>query len=105
MDMKSSNIMTKAKLIKILKSHNNIIRDRFKVKNIGLFGSYVRDEQKKTSDIDVLVEFEKGHKTFNNYIDLKFYLEEIFKSKIDLVIKDAVRVELKEYIFNEVVYV
>lgn len=103
--MNDNKIKTKAELIKTLKKHNEDIRNKFKVKNIGLFGSYIREEQKQTSDIDVLVEFEKGYKTFNNYMDLKFFLEELFGMKVDLVIKDAVRKELKEYIMSEVVYV
>ena len=102
--MNSKGYITKSELIETVKRHNKDIRKRFKVKDIGLFGSYVRDEQKKESDVDVLVEFEKGHKTFNNYMDLKFFLEDIFGLKVDLVIKDAVRTELKEYIFTEVVY-
>ncbi len=102
--MNSKGYITKSELIETVKRHNKDIRKRFKVKDIGLFGSYVRDEQKKESDVDVLVEFEKGHKTFNNYMDLKFFLEDIFGLKVDLVIKDAVRTELKEYILTEVVY-
>jgi len=72
--MSNYKTITKAKIITALKHNNKVIRNRFKVKDIGLFGSYVRAEQKKASDIDVLVEFEKGHKTFNNYMDLKFFL-------------------------------
>jgi predicted nucleotidyltransferase len=102
--MTSKGYITKAELIETLTRHNKDIRIRFKVKDIGLFGSYVRGEQKKESDVDVLVEFEKGYKTFNNYMDLKFFLEDIFGLKVDLVIKDAVRTELKEYILTEVVY-
>lgn len=103
--MSNNKTITKAQIIETLKHNNKVIRNRFGVKDIGLFGSYVRAEQKKASDIDVLVEFKKGYKTFNNYMDLKFFLEDIFGVKVDLVIKEAVRQELEEYIFNEVVYV
>ena len=63
---------------------------RFGVKRLGLFGSYIRDEQKSGSDIDIVVEFEKGMKTFDNYMDLKFFLEDIFNCKVDLVIVDTI---------------
>jgi len=80
------------------------IRKRYHVKKIGVFGSIVRNKQTKKSDIDILVEFEKGHKDFFNYMRLKYYLEELLGRKIDLVIKEAVKPQLRERIFNEVVY-
>jgi len=80
------------------------IRKRYHVKKIGVFGSIVRNKQTKKSDIDILVEFEKGHKDFFNYMRLKYYLEELLDRKVDLVIKEAVKPQLRERIFNEVVY-
>ena len=81
------------------------IRKTFHVKKIGIFGSFVRDKQTRRSDVDILVEFEKGHKDFFNYLRLKYYLEASLGRKVDLVIKEAVKPRLKERIFNEVVYV
>ena len=81
------------------------IRKTFHVKRIGIFGSFVRDRQTKRSDVDILVEFEKGHKDFFNYMRLKYYLEASLGRKVDLVIKEAVKPRLKERIFNEVLYV
>jgi len=77
---------------------------KFGVKRIGLFGSYLRKEQKPTSDIDILVEFEKGKVTFDNYMDLKFFLEDLFECKVDLVMKDAIKPDLKPYIMGSVKY-
>lgn len=77
---------------------------KYGVKRIGLFGSYLRKEQKPTSDIDILVEFEKGKVTFDNYMDLKFFLEDLFKCKVDLVIKEAIKPDLKPYILGSVKY-
>ncbi|HAV40651.1 MAG TPA: nucleotidyltransferase [Aquificaceae bacterium] len=88
----------------ILSSHLDEIRNRFGVREIGIFGSYVRSEESKESDLDVLVEFEEGKKNFDNYMDLKFYLEDLFGIKVDLVIK-AIKPRLKSYILSEVVYV
>jgi predicted nucleotidyltransferase len=77
---------------------------KFGIKKIGLFGSYVQNEQKIESDIDILVEFEKDKKTFDNYMDLKFFLEDLFGSKVDLVIREALKPELKPYILESVKY-
>lgn len=77
---------------------------RYGVKRIGLFGSYTRSEQKAESDIDILVEFEKNQKTFDNYMYLKFFLEDLFKSKVDLVVVEAIKPDLKPYIMRSVRY-
>ena len=74
------------------------------VRRIGLFGSYTRNEQRAESDIDILVEFEKGKKTFDNYMDLKFFLEDLFKGKVDLVVTEAIKPDLKPYIMGSVRY-
>jgi len=75
---------------------------KYGVKRIGLFGSYVRNEQKSESDIDILVRFERGKKTFDNYMDLKFFLEDLFNRKVDLVIIEALKPDLKQYILGSV---
>ena len=77
---------------------------RFGVKKIGLFGSYIKGRQKQKSDIDILVEFEKGMKTFDNYMDLKFFLEDLFNCKVDLVIVEAIKPDLKSHILGSVKY-
>ena len=77
---------------------------QYGVKRIGLFGSYVKNEQKKESDIDILVEFEEGEKNFDNYMDLKFFLEDLFQCKVDLVIKESIKPDLRKYILDSVKY-
>ena len=71
---------------------------------MALFGSYLRNEQKEKSDIDFLVEFEKGKKTFDNYFGLKFFLENLFSCKVDLVIKETIKEEIKPYILESIKY-
>ncbi|MBN2014400.1 MAG: nucleotidyltransferase family protein [Candidatus Altiarchaeota archaeon] len=83
--------------------HHNEIK-AYGVKKIGVFGSYARGQQKKRSDVDVLVEFRKGQKTFDNYMDLKILLEKKLKKKVDLVIKEALTPPLKKHILAEVKY-
>ena len=58
----------------------------FGVKRIGLFGSYASGHQTSRSDIDILVEFEKGQKSFDHYMDLKFLLEDLFRCKVNKVV-------------------
>lgn len=90
--------------IEILKKHENTIKDKYHVRRIGVFGSFARGEEKESSDIDILVEFERGSKTFDNYMDLKFFLEDLFNRKVDLVTVEALRPQLKDNILGEVVY-
>mgnify|MGYP001115213044 CR=1 len=80
------------------------VKGKYGVRRIGFFGSFVRSEQKEVSDIDVLVEFEKGAKTFDNYMGLKFLLEEIFGRKVDLVIVDALKPDIRDRVLREVKY-
>jgi predicted nucleotidyltransferase len=90
---------------KILEDNKDILKHKFKVIEIGIFGSYVRGEETFTSDIDILVDFEKEGKTFDNYIELKYFLEELLGIKVDLVMKGALKQELKDIILQETIYV
>ena len=78
---------------------------RFGVKRLGVFGSFVREQQHDESDIDVLVEFEPGQKTFNNFIHLAFYLEDLFGRKVDLLTPESLSPYLGPQILGEVEYV
>jgi len=77
----------------------------FGVKKLGLFGSFVRREQNAQSDIDLLVEFEQDKKTFDNFIHLSFFLEEILKHHIELVTAESLSPYIKPHIIKEVEYV
>ena len=88
----------------ILKKHKaEVVRD-YKVKEIGVFGSFVRGEQKRRSDIDILVEYDELPDLLK-LIELEVHLEQILKKKVDLVEKGGLRPELKERILREVVYI
>lgn len=87
-----------------LVSKKDEIRDKYKVKEIGVFGSYARNGQTPHSDLDVLVEFYDGGETFDNYMDLKFLMEDAFNIKVDLVVKNSLREEIKSFILAEVIY-
>jgi len=96
-------MLTRKIILKKLEENIKQVK-RYGVKRIGLFGSYIRHEQKGKSDVDILVEFEKGMKTFDNYMELKFFLEELLKCKVDLVISDSLKPRIKPYIMREVEY-
>lgn len=76
----------------------------FGVKRIGLFGSFVKGSFHPKSDLDVLVEFEQGQKTFDHFMDLKFFLQRRFRKKIDLVIKDSLKPAVRHKVLREVLY-
>jgi predicted nucleotidyltransferase len=88
----------------LLRNAEPELKKRFGVAKIGIFGSYIRGEERPDSDVDVLVLFRKGEETFDNYMDCKFYLEDLFGRKVDLVMKGAIKKRLKPYIIGEVVY-
>ncbi len=90
--------------VTILREHEDKINRKFNVSRIGVFGSFARGESKEESDVDVLVEFKAGFKTFDNYMDLKFYLEDIFSRNVDLVTVNALKPQLRDDILQEVIY-
>ena len=74
------------------------------VKRIGLFGSFVRGEQRLESDIDLLVEFEPGKKTFDAFMELSFFLEDILQHRIELVTSESLSPYIGPHILKEVEY-
>jgi len=90
---------------KMLERNNTYIKETFHVREIGIFGSFIKGKQKAKSDIDILVAFEKGHKDFFNYMRLKYCMEELLGRKVDLVIKEALKPRIRQRILNEVEYV
>ncbi len=96
--MNTQDIVTRLKELK------PIITARYKAREIGLFGSFVRGEQEANSDIDLLVEFEDNADLFD-LIGLALYLEEIFQRQVDVVSRQALRAELRESVLQQVVTV
>jgi len=88
---------------RILSKQKKMLKDEYSVREIGIFGSFVRGEQKMRSDLDILVEFEKVPGLLK-FIELEMLLGKMLKRKVDLVRKQAIRPELKEHILGEVVY-
>ena len=76
----------------------------FGVARIGVFGSFARGEAREASDLDILVEFAPDALGFDSYMNLKFFLEEIFGRSVDLVLASGLKPALRERILSEVVY-
>ena len=87
---------------KLLKKELPYLKEKYKVKKLGIFGSYVRGENKKKSDLDILTKFEKNADLFD-LIGLSLYLEGKFHIKVDIISWNSVRDEIKENIFKEVI--
>lgn len=96
-------MLTKDKIINTMQRHSEEI-GAYGVKRVGIFGSFAKANQTSKSDIDVLVEFDRGTKTFDNYMGLKFFLEKMLHRKVDLVIKEALKTRIKDQVLLEVEY-
>ena len=87
-----------------IKSAEPFLKEKFRVKKIGIFGSYSRGEQRKSSDVDILVEFYEEPSLFE-FIRMERYLKNILKIKVDLVMKDSLRPYIGKHILDEVIYI
>jgi predicted nucleotidyltransferase len=92
---------TKKDIISAIQANRDKIK-AFGVKKLGLFGSFVREQQQPDSDIDLLVEFQPEHKTFDNFIHLSFFLEEVLQQPVELVTPESLSPYLGPYIIEEV---
>ncbi len=88
----------------ILRAHKEELKEKYGVKEIGIFGSYVRGEAKEDSDVDILVEFEKPIGLFK-FLELEEYLSILIGRKVDLVSKKALKPHIGKHILKEVVTV
>lgn len=92
------------KLISILKDYKKELKKRYGVKEIGVFGSFVRGEDNKKSDLDILVEFEEEAKIgLLKFVNMENYLSELLGVKVDLVEKSVLKPRIGKHILKEVV--
>jgi predicted nucleotidyltransferase len=92
--------MKRVDIERILKEQKSYSENKYFVSKIGLFGSYVRNEQSSESDIDLLVEFSKP--VGFEFIELKDYLETLFNKSVDLVTVNAIKPYMRQEILDEV---
>jgi hypothetical protein len=97
------SVETKKGMLALLAEHQQQLKN-LGVKRCGLFGSFARGEQRRECDVDILVEFEPGQKTFDNYMRLAFFLEELLGRQVDLVTKESLSPYIGPHILREVEY-
>lgn len=83
--------------------HKSLLQERYKVQELGVFGSYVRQEQTETSDVDVLVEFSEIPSLLK-FVNLENYLSDNLGIKVDLVHKSGLKPRIRERILAEAIY-
>jgi len=96
--------MNREEIVKCLSERLDEMRRRFSVQRLALFGSAARNQTTESSDIDVLVVF-AGKPTFDGFMDLKFYLEDLLHKQVDLVTEQALRPQLRSAIEEELIHV
>jgi predicted nucleotidyltransferase len=98
-----TTIATKQDILDALHQNQSRLRS-LGVKRMGVFGSFVRGQQRPESDIDLLVEFERDEKTFDRFMELSFFLEDILQHRIELVTTESLSPYLAPHILKEVEY-
>jgi len=96
--------MNKDEIIDFLKANKEEMRQKYGVIRIGLFGSYVREEAKEDSDVDIAVEMDERH-IFRNFFALEQYLKNHLRKNVDIGIESAIRPIAKKHIMKEIIYV
>jgi uncharacterized protein len=91
-------------IITILRVLTEEIKTKYNAHIKGIFGSYVRQEEKENSDIDILVDFDEEADLFD-FSGLSLFLEEKLKCRVDLIPKDSIREEIRDHITRETVYI
>lgn len=96
---------TKNQILKTIKAHKSDFK-KFGISEIGLFGSYIRNENSSKSDIDLLIDFEPEKENYDNFMAAYDYFEDLFKNeKIEIVTKNGLSPYIAPKILNEVIYV
>ena len=99
-----SNLSELSNIVGLISSSKSLIVEKYHVQSIGVFGSYVRGENNKSSDLDILVSFSEPVGMFD-FLNLEEHLSELTKKKVDLVSKKALKRYIGEQILKEVVYI
>jgi len=92
-------------IIAYLNNNKMLLHERFGVNRIGIFGSFVKERQTSSSDIDLVVEIEKARKNIHSYMQLKRFLEKELARKVDLGFEHTLKPIVKDKIKEEIIYV
>jgi len=96
-------IERKRDLFALLANHQEQLK-QFGVKRLGVFGSFARGQQSNSSDVDILVEFEQGKKSFDNFMHLAFFLEQQIGRRVELITPESLSPHIGPHILREVEY-
>ena len=99
-----NNVYNKDAIFQVLSENYHELK-QYGVQQIGLFGSYLHGTANNLSDIDLLVDLDKDKKTLRNFLQLNYYLEELFSCKVDLITKQSLSPYIGPRILKEVEYV
>ena len=92
--------MTRDEVLTLLRAHKPVLRERFGIAALALFGSFARDEASDNSDVDILVRF-AGPATSRSYFGVQFYIEDLLDRRVDLVTDKALRPQFRPYVERE----
>ena len=98
-------ISTIDEVVTYLKNNKSFFYEKFGVTRVGIFGSFVRDEQTSSSDIDMVVEMEKNRKNIHSFLQLKRFLEKELDTQIDLGFENTLKPSVREKIKGQIIYV
>jgi predicted nucleotidyltransferase len=99
-----TRVENKEKLLSIISANRILIRN-YGVSTLGVFGSFVRNEQSEQSDVDLLVDFSPEKETYRNFIGLAYYLEELLGRRVEIVTRKGLSPYIGPHILKEVEYV
>jgi predicted nucleotidyltransferase len=102
--MNQVKIHTKKELLAALAKNSEMIKS-YGVKSLGIFGSFSKGKIHESSDVDLLVDFDPSKKSFDNFMDLSFFLEELFGRKVEIVTNQSLSKFIGPHILNEVQHV
>ena len=102
--MTTKATLSRDEVVRILRSEREVLKERFGVTAMYLFGSFARDEATEESDIDVIVTFE-GEPSFSTYFGAQVYLQELFGRDVDLATEQEIRKEVLPYVKRDLMLV
>lgn len=99
-------MLTKEEILNKLKEIKPVLYNKFYIKNLGLFGSYVRGENSASSDIDILIEYDENAAfSLFTLISLEDFLTNLFNIKVDVVNRKSIKPDIKDNIMKEVIFI
>lgn len=99
----ATTISNKKDILEALRDNSSQLK-AFGVQKIGLFGSFIRGQQTQNSDIDLFVEFDPNQKTFDNFMALSFFLEDLLSHKVEIITPESLSPHIGPHILQEIEY-